>query len=139
MNVKIQQTFLIFKKFKLIPPSPSPAVYISLFSTSMSPVLPCKWVHQYHLSRFHIYRKGRANGESSIDIYTLSCVKWIDSGKLLYSRDPILAFCDGLEAWDGGGVREGGSIKRGCMYNYGGFSLLCGGNQHNVVKQFSLS
>ena len=27
----------------------------SLFSTSASPLLPCKEVHQYHLSRFHIY------------------------------------------------------------------------------------
>ena len=28
---------------------------ISLFSMSASPLLSCKKVHQYHLSRFHIY------------------------------------------------------------------------------------
>ena len=38
-----------------IPPSPSPTVSTSLFSTSASPFLSCKQVHQYHFSRFHIY------------------------------------------------------------------------------------
>ena len=32
-----------------------PLVSISLFSTSMSQLLPCKPVHLYHFSRFHIY------------------------------------------------------------------------------------
>ena len=40
-----------------IPPSPSSPLPMttSLFSVSASPLLPCKDVHQYHLSRFHIY------------------------------------------------------------------------------------
>ena len=41
-----------------LPPSPDcppQAVSISLFSLSVSPLLLCKWVHQDHLSRFHIY------------------------------------------------------------------------------------
>ena len=38
-----------------IPLFPSLTVFTSLFSTSVSPFLPCKQVHQYHLSRFHIY------------------------------------------------------------------------------------
>ena len=37
-----------------IPHSPSPTVSTHLFSTSVSPLLPCKWVCQYHLSRFHM-------------------------------------------------------------------------------------
>ena len=32
-----------------------PLVSISLFSTSVSLFLPCKQVHLYHFSRFHIY------------------------------------------------------------------------------------
>ena len=38
-----------------IPLSPSCTVSTSLFSISESPLLPCRWVHQYHPSRFHIY------------------------------------------------------------------------------------
>ena len=37
-----------------VPPSPSLIVCISPFSTSASLFLPCKHVHQYHFSRFHI-------------------------------------------------------------------------------------
>ena len=33
----------------------SPTVSTSLFSISVSPLLPCKKDHQYHLSRNHIY------------------------------------------------------------------------------------
>ena len=33
----------------------SPLVSIRLFSTSVSLFLPCKLVHLYHFSRFHIY------------------------------------------------------------------------------------
>ena len=31
------------------------SISVSPFSMSASPLLPCKWEHQYHLSRFHIY------------------------------------------------------------------------------------
>ena len=42
------------------PPSPlhcgfPPSVSIHLFSTSVSQILPCKPVHLYHFSRFHIH------------------------------------------------------------------------------------
>ena len=45
---------------QFIPPPPHPTplyplVSIRLFSTSMSPFLPCKPVHWYHFSRFLIY------------------------------------------------------------------------------------
>ena len=47
---------------QFIPPPPPPPphnfpplVSISLFSTSVSLFLPCKSVHLYHFSRFHIY------------------------------------------------------------------------------------
>ena len=39
---------------QFVPPSPSPTVSRSLFSMSASPVLPCRWVHWYHLCRLHI-------------------------------------------------------------------------------------
>ena len=35
--------------------STSPAMSTSPFSTSASPFLPCKQVHQYHLSRSHVH------------------------------------------------------------------------------------
>ena len=38
-----------------LPTSPSPSVSISVFSMSVSPLLPCKQVHQYHFSRFRIF------------------------------------------------------------------------------------
>ena len=44
---------------QFIPPPPfphfPPLVSIHLFSTSVSLFLPCKLVHLYHFSRFHIY------------------------------------------------------------------------------------
>ena len=41
---------------QLIPPHPFPTlVSIRLFSTPVSLFLPCKLVHRYHFSRFHIY------------------------------------------------------------------------------------
>ena len=56
------------------------------------------------------------NWESSIETYTLTYVKWIASGNLLYdtgSSNSVL--CDNLEGWDwmGGGreVSEGGDTS----------------------------
>ena len=43
---------------QFIPPPPAcfhPLVSICLFSTSVSLFLPCKLVHMYHFSRFHVY------------------------------------------------------------------------------------
>ena len=40
---------------QFVPSSPSSTVSASVFSMSSSLLLPCKQVHQYHLSRFHIY------------------------------------------------------------------------------------
>ena len=44
----------IFQCYSIHPPSP-PTVSVSLFSLSASPLLRCTQVHQYYLSRFHIY------------------------------------------------------------------------------------
>ena len=38
-----------------VPLFPSLIVSTNPFSISASPFLPCKYVHQYHFSRFHIY------------------------------------------------------------------------------------
>ena len=46
--------FSLHSSHPLLPPS-SPPVSISLFSVSASSLLPCKQIHQYHLSRFHIF------------------------------------------------------------------------------------
>ena len=43
---------MLFSQF--IPPSPSPAMSRSLFSMSVSLFLPCKYIHQYHFSRFSL-------------------------------------------------------------------------------------
>ena len=56
----------------LLPP-PCPPVY----SLSVSPLLPCKWLHQYHLSRFHVY-------VLIYDIYFLSC--WLTPLCIIGSR-----------------------------------------------------
>ena len=72
--------------------------------------------------------------ESSIDKYTLSCVKQIAGEKLLYNRKPTQARDDDLEGWNRG-VEEG-SKGRCYVHNYDWFAL-CGRNYHNIVKQFS--
>ena len=33
---------------------PLPTMSTSLFSVSVSPLLPCKYIHQYHISIFHV-------------------------------------------------------------------------------------
>ena len=40
---------------QFVPSSPFPAVSTSLFSKSASLFLPCKQVHLYRFSRFHMY------------------------------------------------------------------------------------
>ena len=53
--------YMSFPISQFITPSPPPAtafpalVSIHLFSTSVSQFLPCKRVHLYHFSRFHMY------------------------------------------------------------------------------------
>ena len=41
--------------FQIILPPPFPTESQSLFFMSVSPLLPCKQIHQYHLSRLHMY------------------------------------------------------------------------------------
>lgn len=43
--------------------------------------------------------EGGMNGKSSINMYTVSCVKQVAGGKLLHATEPSLAFCDDLEGW----------------------------------------
>ena len=59
------------------------------------------------------------NGESSINIYTLSCARWIAGEKLPCST--------GSQVWYL-------AVTWGCVYNYGWFTLLYGRNQHGIVK-----
>ena len=40
---------------QFVPPFPSSIVCTSLFSMYASPLLSCKWVHWYQLSRFHMH------------------------------------------------------------------------------------
>ena len=44
------------------------------------------------------------NGEGSINIYSLLCVKWIVAEKLLYNTGNPVFTCDDLDGWDEGGV-----------------------------------
>ena len=46
-------TYIFPCYFLSIPPSSFHTVFTSVFSMSVSPLLPCKQVHQYHLSRLH--------------------------------------------------------------------------------------
>ena len=67
--------------------------------------------------------EGGTKWESSIDIYTLPCVKQIASGKLLYgtrssARCSVMTYRGGMGGW------EGGSRWRGYMYKYSWFTSL---------------
>ena len=57
--------------------------------------------------------EGGMNGKSSINMYTLSCVRWIAGGTLLYNTGASLVFCDDLQGW--GWVR-GRRLKREVIY-----------------------
>ena len=49
--------------------------------------------------------EGEKTWESSIETYTLSCVKQIACGNLLYdSGNPKSVACDDLEGWHGEGI-----------------------------------
>ena len=66
-------------------------------------------------------------------LYTLTYVKWIASGNLLYhsgSQTRALWQPRGV-GW--GGRWEKGSRRRGHMYTYGWSMLMYGRNQHNTV------
>ena len=50
-----KSNFYLTLSIYLTPPSTPPPIFIGLFSMSVSPLLPWKLIHQYHLSRFHVY------------------------------------------------------------------------------------
>ena len=61
--------------------------------------LPKGWQHQESSSGVDTAGdgEGRMNWESSIDLYTLSFVKYLASGKLLYNTGSLVQGCDDLE------------------------------------------
>ena len=60
--------------------------------------------------------KGEMNGESSMEAYTLPCVKYIANGKAVWLRELTLGLCNNLERWDGvAGERE---VQEGGAYIY---------------------
>ena len=69
----------------------------------------------------------------SINMLTLSCVKWIAGEKLLYNTGSPAWHSDGLEVWGRG---RGGKLNREGihMYNYVSITLLYSRKQHNTVK-----
>ena len=46
---------MLLSPFISLYPSPNLTLVHSLFSVSVSPLMPWRYVHQYHLSKFHIY------------------------------------------------------------------------------------
>lgn len=57
-----------------------------------------EWRHRCGHSR---ERRGWDEWKRSIDIYTVSCVKQIAGGKLLYNTGtPTLVLSDDLDVWD---------------------------------------
>ena len=82
-------------------------------------------------------RGGGADWESSVETYTLPYVKQMASGNLLCDTGSSTQ-CSGQSRGVGwGGKWEGGSGGRGHMYTCGWFMLMCGRNQHNIIKQLS--
>ena len=70
-----------------------------------------EWLSTHMCTIERAAREGKINWESSIDIYTLSCVKQLPSRELRYNREPSLVLCwqprgvkCGEEALQGGGI-----------------------------------
>ena len=55
LSILQRVVYMLMPLSPFIPLYSSPIVSISLFSINRFPFLPCKQVHQYHFSRFHIY------------------------------------------------------------------------------------
>ena len=79
--------------------------------------------------------EGGTNQESSMETYPLLFAKQTASGNSLHdagSSNPLL--CDNLEACDGVGV--GGRLKREGTHAFLRLiTLVCGRDQHSIVKQ----
>ena len=80
--------------------------------------------------------EGGTNGESNWETYTLSCVKWIANGHLLYdsansNRGSLIIQKGGIE-----GEMEGSGGK-GYKYNYDPFALMCSRDHHDIVKHLA--
>ena len=54
----------------------------------------------------------------------------------LWLRELKPVLCANLEGWDGVGGRF---KKKGTRCTYGWFMVMCGRNQHNIVKQLSFN
>ena len=68
-----------------------------------------EWRGRYREQTVDTIGEGKSgmNGESSIDVYTLSCLRQTANKKLLYNnREPSLVLCDDLKGWDGGRGEE---------------------------------
>ena len=76
-------------------------------------------------------REVERNWESSIDISILPCVKWLVSGKLLYTTGALWWPIE--VGWGGGKVR--GLRGKSHIYTYSWFTLSHSGNWHNTVNQ----
>ena len=61
---------------------PHTAVSVSLFCIAVSSLLPCKWIHQYHLSRYHIYALV-GNIYLSLTSLCIICCRFIHSLELI--------------------------------------------------------
>ena len=86
-----------------------------------------EWRRRYREQTVDTTGEGKSgtNGESSIDIYTLSCVRQTANKKLLYNnREPSLMLCDDLKGWDGG--QGGGKGDSRGRYNSANQSWLYG-------------
>jgi len=65
-----------------------------------------------------------------MDIYTLPCVKYKASGKVLYNRELSLVLCDDLKRW-GAVVGVGRRLKREGIYVY--LQLIHTGIQQKLI------
>ena len=70
IHISVYMSIPISQFIRPPPPLPrfSPLGSIHLFSTSVSLLLPCKPVHLYHFSRFHLYALIYDNGFSLSDL-----------------------------------------------------------------------
>ena len=84
-------------------------------------------------------RKGEINGKSRMDVSTPKYVNSQPMGICCVTRGTHAGALGQPGGAGENGRWEGGSRRRGCMFTYGQFMLMCDGNQTDIINLSSIN